>query len=925
MDFLINTMHICGRNHRWTRGDWQISNWIKDKNLNKLSKFKIFDNLRRSVVDANTFLFIIFALYMQLLGINHLVIYGFPILVIIIPQILEILNSIIFKKEIVKQKIYTPIISGIKGSIYRMALNLSFLPYKVYNDLNAIIKTIYRKNISKKNLLEWTTAEDAEKAGKTDLKSYYKLMNINLILGLILLILSFILKDIGWMMLAVGWIIAPCFAWNLSKPIDENKTKLTEKQNEYIKEVGLKTWNFFADCISEKDNFLPPDNYQENRREKIAHRTSPTNIGLGILSIISACDLKFIEKEEAEKLISKILDTIMRLQKWNGHLYNWYNTLTLEPLNPMYVSSVDSGNFICYLFVLKQWLAENNNESKLQNIVNEIINNTNFSYLYNFEKRLFSIGFNIEDNKLTDSYYDLLASEARQTSIIAIAKKDVPVKHWSNLSRTLTILNKYKGLVSWSGTAFEYLMPNIVIKQYPESILFESSKFMIMSQQEYAKQLKIPWGISESAFYLQDLNYNYQYKAFGVPWLGLKRGLADEMVVSPYGSILAMSIVPNDVYNNLKKLESMNMYGEYGFYESIDFTPSRLKYNQQYMPVKTYMAHHQGLILISINNYFNNNLIEKRFSKNPEVEAVDILLQEKMPKDIMLTKEKKEKIEKNKLQTYDNYLEKTYTKTNTEKTYLNIISNDNYTICINDKGEGFSRYKDILINRFKETSDLLQGEIFYIKNIKTKEVVTNIYSNSDKYNVTFSSDATKISKTEKNLDITTKITVSPNDNTEIRRLEIYNNGNEEEVLEVTSFLEPILSKKEADIAHPVFNNLFLSIEYNEDNNTVIVKRKKRDNSSEDIYLGVNLNTEDETIGELEFEIDKEKFLGRNNFGIPKMVEESKPFSKIVRCSNRTCCCTKKNNKNKFKTKNNFRFSNNNIKRKRRDNRKYGKI
>ena len=319
-----------------------------------------------------------------------------------------------------------------------------------------------------------------------------------------------------------------------------------------------------------------------------------------MLAIVSAYDLKYIELEDAIERISKTLETIQKLQKWNGHLYNWYNTQTLEPLNPRYVSTVDNGNFIGYLYTVKQFLTNTEKNLKVSapntseyiekingmiQIIDNIIQSTDFSVLYNPKKRLFSIGFNIEENKLTNSYYDLLASEARQASLVAIAKKDIPSKHWNSLSRTLTSLKKYKGLVSWSGTAFEYLMPNINIEQYEGSLLDEACRFLIMSQMEYAKKLGIPWGVSEAAFNLRDLNNNYQYKAFGIPWLGLKRGLADEMVVSSYGSILAITDDPENVVDNLKKLEKQGMYGKFGFYESIDFTPNRVGKNKKYEKV----------------------------------------------------------------------------------------------------------------------------------------------------------------------------------------------------------------------------------------------------------------------------------------------------------------------------------------------------
>ena len=367
-----------------------------------------------------------------------------------------------------------------------------------------------------------------------------------------------------------------------------------------------------------------------------------------------------------------------------------------------------------YLYTLKQFLIENQTDktTDIINSIDNIIKNTNFSVLYDEKKRIFSIGYNVEENKITDSYYDLLASEARQASLIAIAKQDVPVKHWSSLSRTLTSLNRYKGLISWSGTAFEYLMPNINIKTYKGSLLDESCRFMLMSQKEYAKELNLPWGISEAAFNLRDFNNNYQYKAFGIPWLGLKRGLEEDMVVSPYAIFLSLKYDPVEAIYNLRQLERQDMYGEYGFYESIDYTISRLQYGKTYEPVKTYMAHHQGLILLSINNLINNEILVKRFSSNPEIEAVDILLQERMPEKAIITKEKKEKVQKLKLKDYENYSEKVYTKLNTNLNTSNVISNGKYTIVSTLKGTGYSKYKNLLINRYKETADYSQGICF---------------------------------------------------------------------------------------------------------------------------------------------------------------------------------------------------------------------
>ena len=533
-----------------------------------------------------------------------------------------------------------------------------------------------------------------------------------------------------------------------------------------------------------------------------------------------------------------------------------------------------------YLYTLKQFLIENQTDktTDIINSIDNIIKNTNFSVLYDEKKRIFSIGYNVEENKLTDSYYDLLASEARQASLIAIAKQDVPVKHWSSLSRTLTSLNRYKGLISWSGTAFEYLMPNINIKTYKGSLLDESCRFMLMSQKEYAKELNLPWGISEAAFNLRDFNNNYQYKAFGIPWLGLKRGLEEDMVVSPYAIFLSLKYDPVEAIYNLRQLERQDMYGEYGFYESIDYTISRLQYGKTYEPVKTYMAHHQGLILLSINNLINNEILVKRFSSNPEIEAVDILLQERMPEKAIITKEKKEKVQKLKLKDYENYSEKVYTKLNTNLNTSNVISNGKYTIVSTLKGTGYSKYKNLLINRYKETADYSQGICFYIKNLNTKQIYSNLPEGKGK--VTFAQDKTEYKKIEGSIEVKTKITVAPEEPVEIRRLSLKNNGNNVETLEVTSYFEPVLSTDIQDYAHTAFNNLFLIFK-EIGNGNILIKRKKRGPKQRDIYAGVSLYTESETIGDAQYEIDKEKFVGTGNLRMPEAIKNSKPFSKSL--------------------------------------------
>ena len=813
------------------------------------------------------------------------------------PIILALIDKIIFRKEVengfeIANKSFECNASGITGIFYQTAIELAFLPYKAYISIIAIVKSIYRMYVSKQKMLEWITAEQAEKQAITTRFEYYKLMYINVLVGLLVLVFSMsgnMFQIILGFLIATLWLLGPSIASMVSQTINYNYNidNLEQSDKDHLMEIANRTWKFFSDFINEQNNYLIPDNFEETRKNKIAPRTSPTNIGLELMSIISAVDLKLISKKEALELISKSINTINMLSKWNGHLYNWYNTETLEPLNPKYVSTVDSGNFICYLYVLKQFLLNVSEDglmekaSNLIKVIDEWIKNADFSKLYNQKKKLFSIGYNLEDGKLTDSYYDLLASESRQTSLVAIAKRDVPVKHWSALSRTLTIFKKYKGLVSWSGTSFEYLMANQIIKNYPGSMLQESSRFMVLCQEEYCRQLDIPWGISESAFSLKDLNGNYQYKAFGIPWLGLKRGLADERVVSSYGSVLALADYPKDVIKNINKLEKEKMLGIYGLYESVDYTPTRLKMGRKNEVVKTYMAHHQGLILMAINNLFNEKIMMQRFMKNPEIEAIDILLQERMPKIAILTKEEKERIEKIHIEDYETYSRREYSNPNSFLKRFNVISNDNYTVCMDDRGLGYSKFKNVLVNKYKEDSGEEQGIFFYIKNIRNKKIwsTANLKKTCkpDKYKIVFTPDSNTISRTDANIETKEKITISPTEPVEIRILELKNIGLTEEILEISTIIEPVLTSKTQEYAHPAFNSMFLRYQWNKQEEIMTIKRKQRDAKIQDICMGICMYTKDGKISETEYETSKSELIGRNNIGIPIKIKESKPF------------------------------------------------
>jgi len=881
------------REHRWIRGDWQLIKWIskKEKTINLISKFKIYDNLRRSIVGIVQIIIFFMALI-----INSPIIMVINLFSIFLTIFFDLVDQILFRKTgkisiINARKNFDIDYSGISGDLVKTGLDFVFLPSIAYMSINAIVKTIYRLRV-KKRLLEWVTSEDAEKAQDNSIENYYTIMWPNLILGII----TFGFLNPFAEICATIWILGPFIAGNISRQMEMKSTNLKKEDLLYLLEIGKKTWKYFEENMDEATGYLPPDNYQESRKNKIVMRTSSTNIGLGLLSVISACDLNYIDEEKAVFYIEKIIDTVDKLEKWNGHLYNWYNLKDFNPLHPRYISTVDSGNFVGYLYVTKEFLEEKrhakNNDKRCQQIeriiykIETIINSTDFSVLYNNENKLFSIGFDIEKMRLTDSYYDFLASEARQASYIAIARKDVSEKHWWGLSRTLTTLNGYKGLISWSGTAFEYLMPTINMNSYIGSTLDESCKFMIMAQMKYSRKLGIPWGISEAAYSIKDLSGNYQYKAFGIPFLGLKRGLEEEAVVSPYSTFLALKFVGEKAVNNLKELENYNMFGEYGFFESIDFTKSRLKENQDYIVVKTYMAHHQGLILASINNFINEDVLNKRFSINPEIASADVLLQEKMPNSVMISKNKNEVLKKNKYvnEYYDKNVVYSRQDLNGYRRF-NVLSNDYYQIVTDIYGRECSSYKGILINREYDNVKNNNLNEFFIKNISNGKIYrTSEIGHYKDSEIVFNVHSSEYNVIKDKIGFEYRITPLSSGRGEIRRLSLENYDISDKNLEITSASEIVLSSITQDIAHPIFNNMFLKFEYIESEDLFIIQRRDRNIENDKYYLGVKMYIypDDVQLSKTRFEIDKALFTGRKNIGIPELVLNNSDFSNRIK-------------------------------------------
>ena len=887
--FPSNFIAYMKRNHRWFRGDMQIISWLfrPKSGLNLLSRWKIFDNLRRESLDILAMLFIIITLFIPGNSFIYSVIVTF--VVMNFGYILSVFDQLLFGKNFErKQKQYIPVIFGLRANLLKMVFNIITLPYKAWTTLNAFCTSLYRMFISKKKLLEWATAETIEKGAKEKLPYVYKNMMPNMIYAA-LLILCLLFgnysygKKVFTLIFTLFILIAPYAAYIMSKKvIFESSGKLDNKERQDILEIGRRTWKFFDTTMTEANNFLPPDNYQENRRPKLVGRTSSTNIGYGIMAIINAYDLEYIPLEEAVNKLYNLMCTVNKLQKWNGHLFNWYNTRTLEPLRPKFVSTVDSGNFIASIYVANIFLKKLSKSKivieklhvqvqEMLDMCKDIINEVDFAKLYVKSRNIFSIGYDAEANKLVDSYYDMLMSESRLTSLIAIATSQVTSKHWFALARNLVKLNSSKGLISWSGTCFEYFMPNLFTKTYKYTLVDEALSFALESQINYSKTANVPWGVSESAFALQDNEQNYQYKAFGIPWLGLKRGLNDNMVVSPYSSLMCLQYAPKKVYHNIKNLRKYNAYSNFGFYESIDFTKTHIGNNKKYEVVKTYMAHHQGMILTAINNYINDGIIQSRFHENPSIDAADILLKERIPLAVPLKENKNSKdnkfVEPAK-ETFTSHIsyEDYTTFKNRLVPMINIHTNGKIGTLLTDTGANFMYYKNYAITKNRYVKDITLGNQVIFTDKSTGKIWSGTYApkynEPDEYSLAYSLACSEYRRKDKDIETVTNISIAPKYNMEIRKYTLHNYSNERKEIVINTELELAMTEEKANIIHPAFNSLLIEEEYDEHLGALIAKKRSRNNAEEEFYVFTKL------IGiDLEYEMETEKSKLVSNGGI----------------------------------------------------------
>lgn len=1014
------------RRHRWIRGDWQIMMWLfpwvlNNENkwipnpVNGLAKWKIFDNLRRSLVPVALMVLLLFGwtvlgspLFWTLIAIG----------IGLVPSVIASAWDIIRKPaEIKMAQHFRNSAEAIFRTISEAVLYLICLPYEAFISLDAIFRSIWRMLISKQHLLKWTPYENERSSQAKNLIGVFKAMWPSALIVILALIYMGFIHPLSIVLTSpflIAWTLSPVIVWWFGFPLTDKLEKLSAKQITLLRKLSRRIWLFYENFVGPEDNWLPPDNFQQQPTTVLAHRTSPTNMGLTLLANLSACDFGYISLNTLIERSSNTLTVMQKLERHSGHFYNWYNTQSLQPLYPRYISVVDSGNLGAHLLVLKQgllslanepifsyknfegfrdvlqimmesvsdqtknsikilvrnlksladqpgdsvysfkknvdvfasqykstiagisddekkivaywndalnkqivdvqqnllhyipWADELNEESGIQKIpslfeligleesnINNVhfktaasraqetvrslqtlvtkcddLANMEFGFLYDHTQHLFVIGFNVEEHKPDAACYDLLASEARLASFLAISQDKVPQENWFALGRRLTNAGGNSVLLSWSGSMFEYLMPNLVMPVYENTLLEHSNQGSVRKQIEYGRRIGAPWGISESCYNVVDAHLNYQYKAFGVPGLGLKRGLGEDLVIAPYATIMALMVEPVSACENIEVMIEKGYQGKYGLFEAVDFTASRLPRNQSSVIIQTFMVHHLGMSLLSLAYALLDKPMQKRFESEPMFQATLLLLQEQIPKISNFYFNVPESAADVAIKSA--IPEMRIMKTpHTSVPEVQLLSNGRYHVMMTNSGGGYSRWKDKLVTRWREDSTCDNwGTFCYIKDLESQLLWSNTYHPTLKdgkiYEAIFTQGRAEYKRLDNGIETHTDVIVSPEDDVEIRRITLTNRSNKIRKIEITSYAEVVLNFADADSSHPAFGNLFIQTEIIESYNAIISTRRPVSADEDTPGMFHLIKTKDFKKCVITYETDRNLFIGRGN-------------------------------------------------------------
>ncbi|MEA9392954.1 glucoamylase family protein [Acerihabitans sp. TG2] len=1007
---------VSKRQHRWTRGDWQLLPWIISGRSGEcpvpaVGRWKMIDNLRRSLVAPFSLLALgwIWLLPSPLPAVGMLLIIAAMAVPSLVPIVCDLLPR---RRRIPLGKHLRNVLVDFRYALLRIGLQVVFLADNAWHMMDAIGRTLFRISVSHRRLLEWTTSAQTGVSPRLTLCGFYRRMVGGIVLGLVIAGAAVLLAP--WNaplagLFALLWLLSPVVAvWVSRPPRIAPQTVLSPQEIQTLRLIARRTWRFFETFVTPAENMLPPDNFQEDPRPVVAHRTSPTNIGLYLLSTVASRDFGWAGSIDSLSRLEATLASLDKLQRYRGHFFNWYETRNLEALLPAYVSSVDSGNLAGHLIALanaceewcenpvttawragtldhlilirqalkktrdehqipldimlseierlvKQPLADESPLPRLAEIAEEayglladrvmsehaydlnedqVIDEHNvadpdllfwlaalhhglaghnedrlrssaatqqlarrfqsladraralamamdFRFLVDEERKLLSIGYSFSDNQLDSGCYDLLASEARLASLFAIAKGDIPTRYWFRLSRAAIQSSKGAALISWSGSMFEYLMPSLVMRAAAGTLLEQTNRVVVAHQQAYGHSLGIPWGVSESAYNARDLEFTYQYSNFGVPGLGLQRGLAQNRVIAPYATALASMVDGRAAVHNLQRLAEIGASGTYGFYEALDYTASRLPANQKVAIVRSYMAHHQGMSIVALDNTLLQGRMRARFHREPMIQASELLLQERMPREVALSKPHAEEVKKTMVKAGHTFTtQRRFSALPAGAPVTHLVSNGHYAVMLTVSGGGYSRWGNIAITRWREdvTCDESRGFI-RLRDLRSGKIWSpglqqhGITSQSERriralkgksYNqVIFSEDDATYIHHDRTLTTTMNVLVSGEDDGEVRRVMLTNSGRRTREVELTSYAEIVLAPHSTDVAHPAFAKMFVQTRYLSEFSALIATRRPRTVDEPRVWAAHLAVVEGESLGDTQYETDRARFIGYN--------------------------------------------------------------
>jgi cyclic beta-1,2-glucan synthetase len=907
-DYPANVLAHARRQHRWVRGDWQILAWLfslvptpqglERNRLPLISQWKILDNLRRSLVAPALLAF--FAAGWALLPGSPLVWTLGGLALVAFPFLASLLDLSKRRPSHEPARVYLRgAVEDLSTALGQALLTLVFLPFHAWEMVRAIGLTIVRVVVTHRRLLEWETAaaQGASAAARLlqgGIRSFFVAMAASPIVAIVLLGFMSVERPSALPVVLpflVAWAAAPACAYWLSRSTVPRRRELSPEDRELLLEVAKRTWLYFETLAGPEEHWLPPDNFQEDREPPLAHRTSPTNIGMGLLATLAAHDLGLLSTQAMVERLDGALGTVEGLERHEGHLLNWYDSHNLTPLLPRYVSTVDSGNLAGALLAVAEGCRqisdrESASRSPLEPRLLELAGRAaalaegmDFAFLYDRRRQLFSIGYRLADasgpGRADIAYYDLLASEARLASFFAIAKGDVPQSHWFHLGRLVVSVSGVPTLVSWSATMFEYLMPLLLMRMPAGTLLEQSCRMAVRKQIRYGRDRQVPWGISESAYDLVDRHGNYQYKEFGVPGLGLKRGLGRELVVAPYATALAALLYPVEAVRNLRRLTEEGAEGPFGYYDAIDYTPRQPEEDDggnaasgagRGVVVRTHLAHHQGMTLVAIANLLLDDVMVDRFHADPRIQATELLLQERVPRQAPLI-ERHPAEETRVAPPALVRAPRRFRSPHTPYPRAQILSNGRYVAIVTNGGGGTSLCRGQAVTRWREDRTRDPGSQFlYLRDVHSGAVWSAAYQPTlgepARYLVEFLAEKAMFERLDHDIATRLEVAVAPGDDAEVRRVSLTNRSDRPREIELTSYVELGLGSVAEDVANPAFGKLFLETEWIAESTALLVRRRPRAQGAREPVRFHVLAVEGPTQTQTEWETDRMRFLGR---------------------------------------------------------------